>query len=117
MFPFETLTVYQKAKVFHHHVAKYLRKSGKVDRITHNQLKRAALSVPLDVAEGSGRFTKPDQRHFYVIARSSIFECVAILDILQEEGNIDKEEHQQLYALADELSRMLYTMRENLKGK
>ena len=90
MFDFEKLTVYKKAKAFHKKTQKFLRESPNVDRVTANQLRRAALSIPLNIAEGSGRFTKPDRRNFFVISRSSIFECVAIYDILNDEGIIEK---------------------------
>ena len=45
-----------------------------------DQLKRAALSVPLNIAEGAGKSTPADQRKHYVIARGSAMEIGAILD-------------------------------------
>ena len=47
-----------------------------------DQLKRASLSIPLNIAEGNGKFTKDDQAKFYKIARGSANECSAILDAL-----------------------------------
>lgn len=40
----------------------------------------------LNIAEGSGRFTDKNKRNFYVIARGSAFECVAVFDFLKDEG-------------------------------
>jgi len=110
MFPFEKLTVYKKAKAFHKEVYHWLRANPKLGRVIANQLKRAALSVPLNIAEGAGRFTKPDQRNFYVIARSSVFECVALFDILKDEGAMPTSEFEAFYGMSDELSRMLFVM-------
>ena len=45
-----------------------------------DQLRRASLSVPLNIAEGSGKTSAPDQRRFYAMARGSAMECAAIVD-------------------------------------
>jgi four helix bundle protein len=43
------------------------------------QLRRAALSVPANIAEGSGRLRGPDKAHFYTIARASADEVSYLL--------------------------------------
>ena len=45
-----------------------------------DQLKRASLSIPLNIAEGNGKFTHKDKAKYYLIARGSATECGAILD-------------------------------------
>ena len=45
-----------------------------------DQLKRAALSVPVNIAEGVGRTSLADRRRHYAVARGSAMECAAILD-------------------------------------
>lgn len=81
-----------------------------------DQLGRASMSVILNIAEGSGKFSRPDRRSFYVIARASIFECVAILDILCDKEKLSMNEFNTLLFKADELSRMLYAMIKNLSA-
>jgi four helix bundle protein len=77
-------------------------------------LGRASFSIILNIAEGSGKFSKPDRRNYFVTSRGSVFECVAILDILSDQKIMSDEEVKNLINKADELSRILYTMIKNL---
>ena len=45
-----------------------------------DQVRRASLSILLNIAEGSGKTSGPDQRRFYAMARGSAMECGAIVD-------------------------------------
>ena len=94
MFDFEKLQVYTKSKEFNKSVTSFL-KNNKADKATQDQLRRAAFSIMLNIAEGSGRFTKPDKRNFYVIARGSAFECVAIFDYLYDNGQIETQQFRE----------------------
>ncbi len=115
MFEFQKLEVYKKAKSFHLNCIEIL-KENKTNKTTNDQLKRASFSIALNVAEGSGRFSKPDRRNFFVISRGSVFECVSIIDILHDTETIETEKFQSLLQNADELSRILYTMIKNLSN-
>jgi four helix bundle protein len=46
-----------------------------------DQLQRAAISVPLNIAEGAGEFSKKEKARFYRMALRSATECAAILDV------------------------------------
>jgi four helix bundle protein len=114
MFDFEKLTVYQKAKSFNAGIREFI-KATRLDNTTNDQLRRAAFSVVLNLAEGSGRFSKPDRRNFYIIARSSIFECIAILDVLKDEGMVEESIFNCYYNQGEELSKILFMMIANLQ--
>jgi four helix bundle protein len=115
MFDFENLDVYKKAKHFNSRVVKTVLLSPTLDGTTKNQLRRASLSIVLNIAEGSSRFSKPDRRNFCVIARGSVFECVAIFDVLKDHCLLLPDEFAHLYSLAEELSKMLFAMIKNLE--
>ena len=112
MFDFEKLDIYKKAKNFNADVRIFI-KSTKLDPTTKDQLRRASFSIVLNIADGSGRFSKADRRNFYVISRSSIFECVAILDVLKDEMVLDDNQFQLFYFRAEEISKMLFAMIKN----
>jgi len=114
MFDFEKLVVYTKAKLYNKEISKLLRETL-TDTATKNQLKRSSLSIVLNIAEGTGRNTNADKRNFYIISRGSVFECVAILDLMKDEDLLSEKLFQEFYAKSDELSRMLYAMIQKLQ--
>lgn len=52
-------------------------------RVLQDQLERASLSAVLNVAEGAGRHSRKEKRHFYAIARGSAMETAAAIDVLR----------------------------------
>ena len=113
MFDFEKLDIYKKAKKFNADVRNFI-KSTKLDPTTKDQLRRASFSIVLNIAEGSGRFSRADRRNFYVISRSSIFECIAIFDVLKDETVITEDQFRLFYLQAEEISKILFAMIKNL---
>jgi len=61
-----------------------------------DQIRRAASSVILNLAEGSGRWTKRDKINFYRIARASAFECCAVMDLFAAYQLADKQHIEEL---------------------
>jgi len=116
MFDFENLEVYKKAKNFNSIVSKMILVGGSLDSTTKNQLRRASLSIVLNIAEGTSRFIKPDRRNFCVIARGSVFECVAIFDILKDADQLTIDQFTALYSQSEEISKMLFAMIKNLES-
>ena len=77
----ESLTVYQRSIEFVAWAAQ-LTIDNRVKGVMLDQFKRAFVSIPLNIAEGSGKFTARDQAKYYDIARGSALESGACLDVL-----------------------------------
>ena len=75
-----------------------------------DQLRRASLSIPLNIAEGSGKTTGPDQRRFYAIARGSAMECGAIADACSALAVIETGRADEADQLLTSVVRMLSKM-------
>ena len=91
MFEFQNLEVYKKAKLFYKE-CKSIILTCKLDPYVTNQLGRASFSICLNIAEGSAKFSKADRKNFSTTSRGSVFECVAVLDILHDEKTISDEQ-------------------------
>ena len=75
-----------------------------------DQLRRAATSIALNIAEGSGEFSRPDKARFYRMARRSGYECLAVLDILTGLKIGDATEIRGARQLLDRIGAMLTRM-------
>ena len=64
-----------------------------------DQLRRASTSIPLNLAEGTGKFDK-DARRFYAIARGSALECADIIDSFKVLGFLNGVAYDQASDLA-----------------
>jgi four helix bundle protein len=64
----------------------------------------------LNLAEGTGRMTNADKKHFITISRGSVYESVAILDTIKELNLIDDSLHKELYDNYETISKMLLGM-------
>ena len=86
MFNFENLKVYQMSIDFVNYIYEITKKFPKDELFgLTNQLRRASVSIPLNIAEGSSR-TGKDFKHFLSLSRGSCFECVAITTIAKKQS-------------------------------
>lgn len=108
MFDFHKLTVYKKTKEFNKEILILSNEIKYQHRSLQDQLIRSSTSILLNIAEGSGRPSKKDRRHFYVISKGSTNETVAILDILLDLGYISTGRYKNFLSKMEEISKMLY---------
>jgi len=113
MFDFENLDVYKRAKSLNKEIFTFLRGNKKIDRYLRDQLRRASISTVINIAEGSGKFSKADRKNFYTISRGSVYECASLLDILLDENGIDIEKYTHLKEQYETISKMLFRLIES----
>jgi four helix bundle protein len=89
-FDHEKLRVYQRALSFVAWAEQLLTELPK-NLAGHNQLDRASTSIPLNIAEGNGKFHSADRCRFFDIARGSALECAACLDVLVAKNRLTTE--------------------------
>jgi len=82
-----------------------------------NQIQRAAISIPSNIAEGMGRFSIKERMHFIEIAYGSLMEVMCQLEIAESLNYITIEQFKDQEVLISEISKMLIGLRKNLESK
>jgi four helix bundle protein len=113
-FNFEKLAVYQKALSFVNEIYTDTKNWPKdfAFSIT-DQLRRASLSIALNIAEGASR-TKIEFKRFLTISRSSCHECIPILEIACKQGIINLKRKEEWREEIISLSKMLSKLKSSI---
>jgi four helix bundle protein len=115
MFNFEKLDVWQEAIDFADLIYNKTRAFPPDERFgLTNQLRRAAISISSNIAEGSSRSSKGDFGRFIEIATGSVFEVVSQAFIAQRQSFLSEDGFRQIYTDGEELSRMRSGLRKSL---
>jgi four helix bundle protein len=110
MFDFEKLDIYQVLRDLNFKVFSFLNKDTRVEPMVKDQWKKASQSSVLNLAEGTGRMTPSDKKHYLTIARGSIFESVALMQQVFDQGQIETKLYEELYGKYEQASKMLLGM-------
>ena len=118
MFNFEKLEVWQEAINFADLVYDVTRAFPEAERFgLTNQMRRAAVSISSNLAEGSSRSSRLDFARFVEIATGSLFEVVSQATISQRQGLLPKADFDRLYSACEKQSKMLSGLRKSLLGR
>ena len=116
-FAFEKLIVYQKAISYADRICAITEKFPRGYGFLSDQLNRASVSIAANIAEGNGRFTIPDRKNFFMIARGSVQECVALMEISFRRNLLAADAHVQLRSDLEEISKMLSGLINGLENR
>jgi four helix bundle protein len=105
-FDHEKLEVYREAIAFVAWVSTILENTLRVGDVK-DQLDRASTSVPLNIAEGNGKYAPKDRCRFFDIAHGSALECAAGLDTLVAKGKLTVEQIRPGKEILQRVVRML----------
>jgi four helix bundle protein len=115
MFNFEKLDVWQEAIQFADLVYELTGNFPDEERFgLTNQMRRAAVSVSSNIAEGSSRVSRTDFSRFVEIATGSLFEVVSQTTIALRRKMISQNDYNRIYVAAEKQSKMLSGLRRSL---
>ena len=117
-FFYRKLLVYQHAMMLLEDVYQLTKKfpSSELHGLT-NQIQRAAVSIPSNIAEGMGRFSIKDRIRFIEISNGSLMEVMCQLEIAHKLGYISDEELQIQETKIATIAKMVLGLRKNLEDK
>jgi len=117
-FGFEGLDVHQKASVFRNGVYDLVRALPKEETYAlGQQMRRAAVSVTNNMAEGYGRFNWQETMQFFRHARASVAELVDDLNVCRDQRYADQQLLDELRRQADDVLRLVNGYIRYLKNK
>jgi len=114
-FNFEKLDVWQEAIQLASLVYKITRNFPEHERFgLTNQMRRAAVSISSNIAEGSSRVSRTDFARFVEIATGSLFEVVSQAKVSLNQQFLSKSEYEEIANAAEKECRMLSGLRRSL---
>jgi four helix bundle protein len=115
MFNFEKLEVWQEAIHFADSVYSLTRQFPDEERFgLINQMRRAAVSISSNIAEGSSRSSRVDFARFIEMATGSLFEVISQATISRRRGFLSETAFNDLYSTCEKQSKMLSGLRRSL---
>lgn len=79
-----------------------------------NQIRRASISIPINIAEGSGRNSKKEFLQFLSITRGSLYETITLLMIAKRRNYIKESKYDEILLTIDSIGKMLSRLMASL---
>lgn len=116
-FGFEKLEVWQKAIALARVVYSLTATFPHEERFgLVSQMRRAAVSVSANIAEGSSRWSRVEQTRFYEMAYGSLMELVSEAKVAEQQGFLSPSDYATIRMNASEIARMRSGLRRRLRG-
>ena len=117
-YSYKTLDAYKEAKALVLQVYSLLKQFPKEEQYALcDQLRRVVISVPSNIAEGSGRTSAKDQAHFFEMAFGSLMEVNCQIDIAHDLGYISKGDVENIEKHVKSISALLSGLRRKIIGE
>ena len=114
-YSYKNLEAYKESKTLVKKVYALLKKFPREETYALcDQLRRAVISVPSNIAEGSGRTSAKDQAHFFEMAFGSLMEVDCQMDIAHELGYVSSDEHEEVTVQISKVAALLSGMRRKI---
>lgn len=115
-FYFESLIVWQKSFLVTEMTYLLLKKFPKEETYAlADQMRRASVSIPSNIAEWTGRRTLADKNHYFSITQGSVMELQAQILLAKKLNYITESEQQEASSILEEVAKMLVSMSKNDK--
>ena len=118
LFAFENLRVYQLSRMMAGHLIQLLKSYPKEELFAlSSQMRRAVISIPSNIAEGSGRITPKEQLRFVSIAYGSLMEVYCQLQLSLDLGYISEDIFTEYRNNINKIGKLLSGLRRSLLVK
>lgn len=112
MFAFQKLETYQLSKEFVKEIYTLINTFPDTERFALcNQIRRAAVSIPSNVAEGVSRKSDKEKAHFIEISYGSLMEVLCQMEISKELGYLTESQFENVEIMTEKLSKLLVSLR------
>ena len=116
LFSFEKLEAYKEARILVKDIYLLLNKFPKTETYALcDQLRRSAVSITSNIAEGSGRNSTKEKIHFLEISFGSMMECFSQLQIAQDLGYVTEDDMEQIRTKFNTVASLISGLKRSLE--